>query len=126
VVDEGGEGTGERDTDGRAGDAAVLADHAAGHWDLGAGCVDHLGIDPGEDGAEGCVGAGGAAEPFLRPDTAYEREGQVANVCFAQALILFRQRWHLYYGMADSRIAPAPAAPATATATDGGFAGGGL
>lgn len=52
-----------------------------------------------------------STEPFLHPDTADEREGQVANVCFAQALVLLRDTWFLYYGMADSRIgcATAPA-----------------
>ena len=50
-------------------------------------------------------------EPFLRPDQADEQQGQVDNVCFAQGLVRFRDRWHLYYGMADSRIglATAPA-----------------
>jgi predicted GH43/DUF377 family glycosyl hydrolase len=35
----------------------------------------------------------------------------VANVCFAQSLVLFEDRWFLYFGMADSRIgcAVAPA-----------------
>ena len=54
--------------------------------------------------------------PFLRPETADEREGQVADVCFATALVLLDDTWFLYYGMADSRIgcatAPATAAPA--------------
>ncbi|HEX3795519.1 MAG TPA: glycoside hydrolase family 130 protein [Acidimicrobiales bacterium] len=37
--------------------------------------------------------------------------GQVANVCFAQGLVLFNGAWHLYFGMGDSRIglATAPA-----------------
>jgi predicted GH43/DUF377 family glycosyl hydrolase len=50
-------------------------------------------------------------EPFLRAEAAGERSGQVANVCFAQGLVLFAGRWHLYFGMADSRIgcATAPA-----------------
>jgi predicted GH43/DUF377 family glycosyl hydrolase len=35
--------------------------------------------------------------------------GQVDNVCFAQGLVLFNDTWHLYYGMADSRIGCATA-----------------
>ena len=34
----------------------------------------------------------------------------MANVCFAQSLVLFENRWHLYFGMADSRIGCAVAA----------------
>jgi predicted GH43/DUF377 family glycosyl hydrolase len=51
-----------------------------------------------------------ATEPFLRPG-AGEHEGQVGNVCFAQGLVLFRDEWRLYLGLADSRIgcATAPA-----------------
>jgi len=51
-----------------------------------------------------------ATEPFLRPGAA-DREGQVGDVCFAQGLVLFRDQWHLYLGLADSRIglATAPA-----------------
>ena len=48
-------------------------------------------------------------EPFLRPDQAAEQQGQVDNVCFAQGLVLFEGRWHLYHGMADSRIGCATA-----------------
>ena len=50
-------------------------------------------------------------KPFLRADDVGAREGQVSNVCFAQALVLFEDRWHLYFGLADSRIgcAVAPA-----------------
>jgi predicted GH43/DUF377 family glycosyl hydrolase len=47
--------------------------------------------------------------PFLSPDTTDERDGQVANVCFAQSLVLFDGNWFLYYGMADSRIGCATA-----------------
>jgi len=44
---------------------------------------------------------------FLRPDQPFERTGQIANVCFLEGLALFRGRWFLYYGTADSRIAVA-------------------
>jgi beta-1,2-mannosidase len=42
--------------------------------------------------------------PFLRPDQVGARDGQVGDVCFAQALVLFEGAWRLYFGMADSRI----------------------
>jgi len=51
---------------------------------------------------------------FIRPDQPYEKTGQVANVCFLESLVLFRGRWLLYYGTADSRIAVA-SCPAEAT-----------
>jgi predicted GH43/DUF377 family glycosyl hydrolase len=52
-----------------------------------------------------------ATEPFLRPESAAEQRGQVANVCFAEGLVRVGDEWRLYYGMADSRIgcATAPA-----------------
>jgi predicted GH43/DUF377 family glycosyl hydrolase len=42
-------------------------------------------------------------EPFLRLADD-ERDGQVANVCFAEGLVRFDGRWRLYLGLADSRI----------------------
>ena len=50
-----------------------------------------------------------ATQPFLRPDTDDDRVGQVDNVCFAQGLVLFDDRWFLYFGMADSKIGCATA-----------------
>jgi len=44
---------------------------------------------------------------FLRPDQPYEIEGQVNQVCFIEGLALFQNKWFLYYGTADSRIAVA-------------------
>ena len=44
---------------------------------------------------------------FLRPDRSYEITGQVNNVCFIEGLAGFRNRWYLYYGTADSKIAVA-------------------
>jgi predicted GH43/DUF377 family glycosyl hydrolase len=54
-------------------------------------------------------------EPFFAPDASVELSGQVDNVCFAEGLVLHNDSWHLYYGMADSRIgcATAPARGAT-------------
>ena len=59
------------------------------------------------------------SEPFLRADAVDAQDGQVSNVCFAQSLVLFEDRWHLYFGMADSRIGCA-VAPALRELTDGG------
>jgi predicted GH43/DUF377 family glycosyl hydrolase len=41
--------------------------------------------------------------------TPAELRGQVDDVCFAQGLVLFRDRWRLYFGMGDSRIGYATA-----------------
>ncbi len=46
---------------------------------------------------------------FLRPEADYERTGQVGNVVFVEALSLYKGRWFLYYGTADSHIAVAVA-----------------
>lgn len=50
-----------------------------------------------------------STEPFLFPDREYEITGQVGNVCFAEGLVPFGERWLLYYGTADSKIAVASA-----------------
>jgi predicted GH43/DUF377 family glycosyl hydrolase len=42
--------------------------------------------------------------PFLVAEHPGEQRGQVDGVFFAQGLALFRDRWHLYHGMADSRV----------------------
>ena len=44
---------------------------------------------------------------FLKPDKPYEITGQVNQVCFIEGLVMFRDRWYLYYGTADSKIAAA-------------------
>lgn len=44
---------------------------------------------------------------FLAPDQDFEITGQVNNVCFAEGLSFFKNRWLLYYGTADSKIAVA-------------------
>jgi predicted GH43/DUF377 family glycosyl hydrolase len=44
---------------------------------------------------------------FMRPDKPYEITGQVNEVCFLEGLAWFRERWFLYYGTADSKIAVA-------------------
>jgi len=50
-----------------------------------------------------------SVEPFLYPDREYEITGQVGNVTFAEGLVPFGDRWLLYYGTADSKIAVASA-----------------
>jgi predicted GH43/DUF377 family glycosyl hydrolase len=53
---------------------------------------------------------------FIKPTESYERTGQyTAGTTFVEGLVLFRRRWYLYYGTADSRVGVAvwdPQAPA--------------
>ena len=51
-------------------------------------------------------------EPLLRVG-ADDAGGQVGNVLFAQALVLFRGQWRLYLGLSDSRIGCATAPAST-------------
>jgi len=44
---------------------------------------------------------------FFQPENDYEITGQVGNVCFLEGLVPLDQKWILYYGTADSRIAVA-------------------
>lgn len=44
---------------------------------------------------------------FMKPDKPYELTGQVNRVCFVEGLAQFRNKWFLYYGTADSKIAVA-------------------
>jgi predicted GH43/DUF377 family glycosyl hydrolase len=44
---------------------------------------------------------------FMKPDKNYETEGQVNQVCFLEGMAYFNQKWFLYYGTADSKIAVA-------------------
>ncbi len=44
---------------------------------------------------------------FIHPDRPYEKAGQVNEVCFVEGLAYFKNRWLLYYGTADSKIAVA-------------------
>jgi predicted GH43/DUF377 family glycosyl hydrolase len=45
--------------------------------------------------------------PLLYPERDYEISGQVGNVCFLEGMVWFKDRWLLYYGTADSKIAVA-------------------
>ena len=44
-------------------------------------------------------------ENFMKPDKPYEITGQVNRVCFIEGLAQFQNKWFLYYGTADSKIA---------------------
>jgi predicted GH43/DUF377 family glycosyl hydrolase len=44
---------------------------------------------------------------FIKPDKPYELTGQINQVCFAEGMVMFKDRWYLYYGTADSKIAVA-------------------
>lgn len=44
---------------------------------------------------------------FIYPDKDYEKVGEVNEVCFVEGLVYFKNKWFLYYGTADSKIAVA-------------------
>jgi len=44
---------------------------------------------------------------FIHPDKDYEKIGEVNEVCFVEGLVFFKDKWFLYYGTADSKIAVA-------------------
>jgi predicted GH43/DUF377 family glycosyl hydrolase len=44
---------------------------------------------------------------FIHPDKIYEMVGEVNEVCFVEGLVHFKNKWFLYYGTADSKIAVA-------------------
>jgi len=44
---------------------------------------------------------------FIFPEKDYELVGEVNNVCFVEGLVLFNNKWFLYYGTGDSKIAVA-------------------
>jgi beta-1,2-mannosidase len=46
-------------------------------------------------------------QSFIKPDKPYEISGQVNRVCFVEGLTGFKNKWYLYYGTADSKIAVA-------------------
>lgn len=46
--------------------------------------------------------------PFIRPERPFERTGQYdAGTTFVEGLVYFQDRWFLYYGCADSKVAVA-------------------
>ncbi len=44
---------------------------------------------------------------FFKPERPYEITGQVNQVCFLEGLTEYKNKWYLYYGTADSKIAVA-------------------
>ncbi len=44
---------------------------------------------------------------FMKPEQPYEINGQVNHVCFVEGLVQYKNKWFLYYGTADSKIAVA-------------------
>jgi predicted GH43/DUF377 family glycosyl hydrolase len=44
---------------------------------------------------------------FMRPEKPYETTGQVNQVVFLEGLVRFQNKWLMYYGTADSKIAVA-------------------
>jgi predicted GH43/DUF377 family glycosyl hydrolase len=96
----------------RTTDGILLVYNGANHPKNGDPSLAAFAYQPGQalfDGNDPAACIARAKVPFLRPDTPDHRVGQVDNVCFAQGLVLFDNRWHLYYGMADSRIGCATA-----------------
>jgi hypothetical protein len=50
-------------------------------------------------------------QPVFRPEMPFEQSGQyAAGTTFAEGLVVFKGRWWMYYGCADSfvRVAAAP------------------
>ena len=43
----------------------------------------------------------------MRPELPYETTGQINQVVFLEGLARFKNKWFLYYGTADSKIAVA-------------------
>ncbi|WP_345232516.1 glycoside hydrolase family 130 protein [Olivibacter ginsenosidimutans] len=57
--------------------------------------------------------------PFLRPMEAFEKSGQyVDGTVFIEGLVFFKNKWFLYYGCADSKVAVAVYDPARPTNAD--------
>jgi len=44
---------------------------------------------------------------FMKPEKPYELTGQVNQVCFIEGLAQYKNKWWLYYGTADSKVAVA-------------------
>jgi predicted GH43/DUF377 family glycosyl hydrolase len=88
-------------------DGTVLLYNGANHWENGDATLPAFAYQPGYalfDPADRAACIARTTQPFLRPEHDEEQHGQVDNVCFAQGLVVFRDHWYLYYGMADSRV----------------------
>jgi beta-1,2-mannosidase len=56
--------------------------------------------------------------PFLWPQEPFEKSGQYVNgTVFIEGMAYFKNKWYLYYGCADSRVAVAVYDPALRTST---------
>jgi predicted GH43/DUF377 family glycosyl hydrolase len=93
----------------------VLIVNGANHGEHGDPTSPALAYQPGQvllDPLDPTAVLARTTEPFLRVG-ADDAAGQVGNVLFAQALVLFRDEWRLYLGLSDSRIgcATAPVGP---------------
>jgi predicted GH43/DUF377 family glycosyl hydrolase len=89
----------------------VLIANGANHWRSGDPDAPALAYQPGQvlfDPLDPTAVLARPTEPFLRV-AAGDETGQVGNVLFAQALVLFRGEWRLYLGLSDSRIGVAVA-----------------
>jgi predicted GH43/DUF377 family glycosyl hydrolase len=52
-------------------------------------------------------------KPFFQPSAPFEKSGQYpAGTVFVEGLVLHKNKWFLYYGCADSRVAVAVYDPA--------------
>jgi len=94
-------------------DGIVLIYNGANHPVGGDAAAPAFAYQPGQalfDALDPSSVIARSTEPFVRVGD-LDRIGQVGNVCFAQALVLHREQWILYLGLADSRIgcATAPA-----------------
>lgn len=68
--------------------------------------VGQLLFDPKDPGK--CIGATG--RPCFAPEESFEKTGQyAAGTTFAEGLVLFKGKWFLYYGCADSFVGVAVA-----------------
>lgn len=57
--------------------------------------------------------------PFLRPMEPFEKSGQYVNgTVFIEGMVYFKNKWFLYYGCADSRVAVAIFDPSKKTPPD--------
>lgn len=57
--------------------------------------------------------------PFFRPMEPFEKKGQYASgTVFIEGLTWFKQKWHLYYGCADSKVGVAIYDPSKRTNAD--------
>ncbi|SDD71080.1 Predicted glycosyl hydrolase, GH43/DUF377 family [Mucilaginibacter pineti] len=57
--------------------------------------------------------------PFLRPLAAFEKSGQYVNgTVFIEGMVYFHNKWFMYYGCADSRVAVAVYDPAKPSLPD--------